>query len=75
MTTADKTGDKLVQSIRKTKAGASATAPKPRAPAATRNKAPTSKAPASAAAKPRATRKTVSATTDPYQSGQRVWPD
>lgn len=74
MTTADKTGDKLVQSIRKTKAGAAATASKPSAPT-TRKKAQTRKASTKAAAKPPVKRKTASAATDPYQAGQRVWPD
>ena len=68
MTTSDKTGDKLVQSIRKTKAGASPATPKPRT-TTTRKKAP-----ARAAAKPRTTAK-AKTTTDPYQSGRRVWPD
>ncbi len=70
MTTSDKTADKLVQSIRKTKAGASPAAPKTRT-TTTRKKAPAAKSRSS-------TRTTASAkttTVDPYQSGRRVWPD
>ncbi|MCP5298207.1 MAG: hypothetical protein H6953_16770 [Chromatiaceae bacterium] len=72
MTTKDQTGDKLVASIRRTKAGAAKagdTAP-PAKPAARRPPTKTAQAPKRATA---ATRRT--ATADPYQSGGRIWPD
>ena len=59
MTTTDKTGDQLVQSIRKTKA-TSATP--------SRTTTPRSSAKVKPAAAP-------AATADPYQHGRRVWPD
>jgi hypothetical protein len=73
MTTQDKTGEKLVQSIRKTKSTGGTTGG-----AATTSKAPAAKP---AAAKPRAARSTAAkakaatAATGGYQHGKRVWPD
>ena len=70
MTTSDKTADKLVQSIRKTKAGTPAVAPKTRA-TTTRKKAPAAKRRSANTS----TTKTTTTAGDPYQSGRRVWPD
>lgn len=67
MTTQDKTGDKLVASIRKTKAGAAGTTP----PATRKKTAATRRT----AAKPQATEKSATAGTAGYQSPGRVWPD
>ncbi|WP_125180863.1 hypothetical protein [Thiohalobacter thiocyanaticus] len=74
MSEADKTGDKLVASMRKTKAGAAQAA-------GTQQKSRT----ASRGSKPAAARKTPARKTgappraeveaDPYQSGRRIWPD
>ena len=61
MTTTDKNGEQLVQSIRKTKATA-----------ATGSRTATSRS--SAKAKPAAA-ETAPAVADPYQHGRRVWPD
>ena len=77
MTTQDKTGEKLVQSIRKTKstggaAGSttgSATASKGAAAKSTGAK------PTAASKKVAAKPKAAAAATNGYQSGQRVWPD
>lgn len=75
MTTEDKTGDKLVASIRKTKAGAATAekapvsqpaADKP-APAPRRRAAPKAKAASSGSAK--------RTDADSYQSPGRIWPD
>ena len=68
MSGTDKTGDKLVASIRKTKAGAAK--PKQAAPAkaAKPRKARTS----TPAAK---SRRPAPVSADPYSSGGRVWPD
>ncbi len=89
MSTTDKTGKQLLDSIRKTKAGpstaaaqnAKTTAPddKPAAakPAAVKPAAAAAKkAPAkrSTAAKPAAAKKPTSSS-DPYQSSRRIWPD
>ncbi len=60
MTTTDKTGEQLVQSIRKTKAAG-----------ATRSQTTTPRS--SAKAKPAATARAAAA--DSYQHGRRVWPD
>ena len=62
MTTTDKTGEQLVQSIRKTKATG-----------ATRSRATPPQS--SAKAKPAAAEKGPAAAADPYQHGRRVWPD
>jgi len=62
MTTTDKTGDQLVQSIRKTKATG-----------ATPSQTTTPRS--SAKAKPAAAKTVPAATADPYQHGRRVWPD
>ena len=61
MTTTDKTGEQLVQSIRKTKETG-----------ATRSRTTTPRS--SARAKPAAA-ETAPAAADPYQHGRRVWPD
>lgn len=68
MSGTNKTGDKLVASIRKTKAGA--TKPGQAAPAKSTRPSRAS------AAKPVAAREQVSGVThDAFTSGQRVWPD
>lgn len=73
MTANDKTGQKLVDSMRKTKAAA-----------ADKAGAQTSRAPAKKATRPQARKKAAARRTantsrqrrgDPYQSGRRVWPD
>ena len=85
MSTTDKTGKQLLDSIRKTKAGpstAAAETAKSAAPAAKPAAKPAAapaaakKAPArsNAAPKPAAAMKTTAAA-DPYQSSRRVWPD
>ena len=68
MTGSDKTQQKLIDSIRKTKSAAA------KSPEATR---PAEAAAAEPAAKPAAPPRPtpVSQGSDPYQSGQRVWPD
>lgn len=68
MSETDKTGDKLVASIRKTKAGAAK--PAQAAPAKT---ATTSKVQARKPATK--SRRTAPANVDPYTCGRRVWPD
>jgi hypothetical protein len=75
MTTKDKTGDRLVASIRRTRAGAGKPAGKPaqrpvpaRKPRAAAKKGATRPAQGGAAEKPDAAR-------DNYRSGGRVWPD
>lgn len=72
MTTNDKTGDRLVASIRRTKAGAGKPAEPPAetASAAKATPAKTAKAPAKKAAAGSA-----GARSGNYQSGGRVWPD
>jgi hypothetical protein len=68
MTTEDKTGDKLVASIRKTKAGASGPADTDatRPPAATTRKKTVAK---------KAVADDAAAAEGQYQSVRRVWPD
>lgn len=71
MSEADKTGEKLVASMRRTKAGAgpaSGAAKKPTA-ASTRKAAPGKSAARKSKPAPAASG------SDPYQSGRRVWPD
>lgn len=72
MTTEDKTGDKLVASIRKTKAGATASAQPD-------NAKPANPAPRKKAAAKRAVKSDTSTKSAPeggqYQSVRRVWPD
>jgi hypothetical protein len=75
MNTSDETGEKLVQSIRKTKTSASANPSR-----ASRSKASAGTSPATetkpvAARKARAPSKPAVESTDPYQNGRRVWPD
>ena len=81
MATADKTRQKLVESMRKSKSGA---ASKPAAGSGARPAKKTSarRAPAKKAAQPRRPRAaaamtavTWQASTDPYQSDGRIWPD
>jgi hypothetical protein len=65
----DKTGDKLVASIRKTKAGAAK--PKQAAPAkAVKTRRVQSGKPAA-----KSRRTTAAGSADPYSCGGRVWPD
>ena len=69
MTGTDKTGDKLVASIRKTKAGAA----KPVQAAPARSAKTTTRA---RTRKPATkSRRTATANVDPYSCGGRVWPD
>ena len=68
MSETDKTGDKLVASIRKTKAGAAK--PAQAAPAKT------AKTTRVQARKPATkSRRTATGNADPYTCGRRVWPD
>jgi len=69
MSETDKTGDKLVASIRKTKAGAA----KPVQAAPARSAKTTTRARARKPA-PKS-RHTATANVDPYTCGGRVWPD
>lgn len=65
MTNTDKTQRKLVDSVRKTKAGVAA-----------KTKAARSGNSASATTKKKSSvPHAINATADPYQSGRRVWPD
>lgn len=90
MSTTDKTGEKLLASIRKTKAsgGPSETssstpaATTPRRAVSTKSKvAPraaaktAAKSAAKPAAKPAATAKAPATAADPYQAARRIWPD
>ncbi len=87
MTTSDKTGEKLVQSIRKTKASSGSTSPatatdKPAAAAPAKKAAVKKKVSAKASprkpatpAKAAAKAKPTKAAIDNYQSSRRVWPD
>ena len=70
MTGSDKTQQKLIDSIRKTK---SAAAKSPEATRPAEAAEPAAKPAAKPAAPPRPT--PVSQGSDPYQSDQRVWPD
>ena len=75
MNTSDKTGEKLVQSIRKTKTSASASltrASRAKASAGTSAATETKSAPVR---KARTRSKPAVERTDPYQSSGRVWPD
>ena len=78
MTDTDKTREKLLSSIRKTKAAADKEAaatpetPAPPIPSAPAASAPASRASAASAAK---TKRPAMPATDPYRSGRRVWPD
>lgn len=72
MSETDKTGEKLVASMRKTRAGTepkSAAAEKPAA--ATKKKTTARRGSTPAAHKP----KQPATAGDPYQTGRRVWPD
>jgi len=81
MSTADKTKQKLLDSMRKSKSGA-ARKPAAGTRAKTTKKATTRRAPAKKAAAKRPARATASmpavtcqASDDPYQSHGRIWPD
>ena len=81
MATADKTRQKLVDSMRKSKTGA-ASKPAGGSRAATARKAPARRAPAKPAARQQrqSTAAAMPAVTwqasdDPYQSDGRIWPD
>jgi hypothetical protein len=71
MTTKDKTGEKLVASIRRTKTGANTNTAAPKAAAPAKKRAPKR----STAAKPAAARQATAKSGDSYQSAGRVWPD
>ncbi len=84
MTDTDKTREKLLSSIRKTKAGVAAKSeqPSPAQGAPKRRKAVSPEAspaekPASPRPAPRKARRGTEQqqTRDPYQSGRRIWPD
>jgi len=72
MTTQDDTGDKLIRSIRRTKAGTAAEAtPSTAAKKVTTRRPPRPAPPQPAAAEAEA----AAAPQDSYQSAGRVWPD
>ena len=76
MSGTEDTRDKLVASMRKTKAGSntpSAPAAKKAAPAS--KKTTSRKAPAKSPAARKPAAKAAAAGADPYQAGRRVWPD
>lgn len=76
MSETDKTGDKLVASIRKTKVGAAK--PKQAAPAKTARTAPAKTARTTGVQRGRPaakSRRTTPDNVDPYSCGGRVWPD
>jgi hypothetical protein len=81
MSTTDKTGDKLVQSIRKTKAGEGGTRRRTGSQGAATGggKAKPAAKPASKRgakpASPKAVTAKAKAVVDPYRSCERVWPD
>lgn len=68
MTVSDKSSDKLVASIRKTKSAAATGSKKPAAKKAVRKKAVRTRAASGA-------KSTVKQSSDTYQSQGRVWPD
>ncbi|BCO31866.1 hypothetical protein TspCOW1_19690 [Thiohalobacter sp. COW1] len=71
MSEADKTGEKLVASMRKTKAGAGSASGAAKKSTAASGKASAGRKPAARKSKPTP----AAPVTDPYQSGRRVWPD
>jgi hypothetical protein len=74
MTTKDQTGDRLVASVRRTRAGAEQTTGKQAAAkGAPRRTATTGKA--TTPAQGAVTRTDSALSRDSYQSGDRVWPD
>lgn len=81
MSDKDKTGDKLVASIRKTRAGATKKAAARKTSGTAADSTPRKQAaPKPAATKSRPAAKTAKAsvpsgTADPFQYGRRVWPD
>ncbi len=70
MTTTDKTGEQLVQSIRKTKATGTT-----RTRSTTTGGTETSTATSTAKTEPAPVKPAATKTSDPYQHGRRVWPD
>lgn len=72
-TKSDKTKEKLLSSMRKTKAGTAETPASPAAPAP-KTAAPKTAAP-EAKVKPKAKPATKAVSADSYQVGQRIWPD
>ena len=70
MTESDKTGDKLAESIRKTRAGSTSRT-------TTTRKTTPRRAPGAGTEKTEAAKSVQQApsTTDPYTHGRRVWPD
>jgi hypothetical protein len=77
MTTEDKTGDKLVASIRKTKAGAATAEKAPVSQPAADKPAPAPRRRAAPKAKAKAASSGLAKRTDAdsYQSPGRIWPD
>lgn len=73
MSNTDNTRDKLVASMRKTKAGKTSTPAAGGKKTAMRKVATKPQAASRPAAKP--TGKSAAAGTDPYQAGRRIWPD
>lgn len=77
MTTTDKTRQKLMDSMHKTKASSTSAAPA-KNESVTRKRAATAKAPNPSTPAKQATQAredTPQASKDPYQGGRRVWPD
>jgi hypothetical protein len=79
MTSKDKTREKLVDSMRKTKAAARSQSDKKAGKSATDADQPQSGAKKTAgqskSATARSKSKTLQPVGDPYQSGRRIWPD
>ncbi|MEN8206757.1 MAG: hypothetical protein ABFS24_12205 [Pseudomonadota bacterium] len=77
MTTTDKTRQKLMDSMHRTKASSTSAEPAQKK-RVTRKRAGTARKPASSAPAKQATHinsGTPQTSTDPYQGGRRVWPD
>ena len=75
MNTSDETGEKLVQSIRKTKTSAYAILSRASRSKASAGTSPGTKTKSAPVRRARAASKPAVESTDPYQNGRRVWPD
>ena len=77
MTTTDKTRQKLMDSMRKTKASSTSAAPAKKKRVTRKRVATTRESTSSTPAKQarHASEDSPQASTDPYQRGRRVWPD
>ena len=75
MSSTDNTRDKLVASMRKTKADAAEPAATTKKAAPATKKTTARKAPAKPQAARKPAAKPAAVSDDPYQAGRRVWPD